>query len=134
MKASTIRDYMTAYPHTVGKQQSLRFAHEVMRVGQIRHLPVLDGGKLVGLVSERDMHIVETFGDVDPETTTVQEAMTQDVYVTAPDAPLEEVASSMAEHKYGSAVVMSGGKVVGMFTTVDALRALATIARHPAAV
>jgi acetoin utilization protein AcuB len=127
-----IRNYMTAHPQTVGKQQTLSFAHEVMRLGHVRHLPVLDGGKLVGILSDRDLHMVETIGEVDPETTPVQEAMTQDVYVTEPGVALGDVAADMAEHKYGSAVVMDGGKVVGVFTTVDALRALATFARQPA--
>ena len=124
-----IRKYMSQNPHTIGQEQPLTVAHDVMRQHNVRHLPVLEGGKLVGVVSQRDLHLIETLRDVDPAKTTVDEAMTADVYVTGPDAPLDEVASHMAEHKYGSAVVVERGKVVGLFTTVDALAALSTFAK-----
>ena len=55
--------------------------------------------------------------------------MTGDVYVTGPDATVDEVASHMAKHKYGSAIVVEQGKVIGLFTTVDALAALSTLAK-----
>jgi acetoin utilization protein AcuB len=96
----------------------------MMREHRVRHLPVLEAGKLVGLISQRDLHFIETLQDVDPNNTTVEEAMTTDVYITGPYAPLEEVAATMAENKYGSAVIVDRGKVVGIFTTVDALSAL----------
>ena len=124
-----IRKYMSRGPHTIGREQTLTVAHEVMRQHGVRHLPVLEGGKLVGILSQRDLHLVETLRDVDPSTTTVDEAMTGDVYVTGPDATVDEVASHMAEHKYGSAIVVERGKVIGLFTTVDALTALSTLAK-----
>jgi acetoin utilization protein AcuB len=116
---------MTPSPHTIGDEQPLASAHRIMREHRIRHLPVLQGGKLVGIVSERDLHLVETFRDVDPETVAVSEAMTADAYVVRPETTLRSVATEMAERKYGCAVVMTDRKVVGVFTTVDALRALA---------
>lgn len=124
-----IRKYMSQGPHTIGQEQTLSVAHEIMRQHNVRHLPVLEGGKLVGVLSQRDLHLVETLRDVDPATTTVAEAMTGDVYFTGPDAPLDQVASQMAEHKYGSAIVLERGKVVGLFTTVDALTALSTLVK-----
>ena len=123
----TIRKFMTADPYTIGQEQTLAVAHKVMREHRVRHLPVLEGGKLVGVLSQRDLHLIETLRDVDPATTTVEEAMTMDVYVTSPSTPLEEVARTMAEHKYGSAVVVDRGKIAGVFTTVDALSALAHV-------
>jgi CBS domain-containing protein len=59
----------------------------------------------------------------------VEDAMTSDVYLVSPDAPLGEVASAMAEHKYGCAVVMNGTHLAGIFTTVDALRTLIHLAQ-----
>lgn len=127
-KTIEISTVMTKSPHTVGKSQTLAHAHEVMRARNIRHLPVLEGGKLVGLVTERDLRLIESLKDVDPANVSVEEAMSQDVYAVTPDARLADVAKEMAEHKYGSAVVMEGGaKVVGIFTTVDAMRALSSL-------
>jgi acetoin utilization protein AcuB len=119
-----IRKYMSTSPHTIGKDQTLAKAHAMLREHKIRHLPVLDGGKLVGIVTDRDLRLIETLKDVDPEKVTVEDAMSQDVYVVSPESPLDEVARDMAEHKYGSAVVMQNGKVVGIFTTVDGMVAL----------
>src|SRR5579863_1999586 len=116
--------YMSPSPHSVGRDQPLSVAHERMRSHGVRHLPVLDGGKLAGILSQRDALLVETLRDVDPATTPVEEAMSTDVYVVSPNTPLEEVAGAMADHKYGCAVVVDDDRVVGIFTTVDALRAL----------
>jgi len=122
-----IQKYMTPHPHTIGKEQKLSIAHEFMSKHQIRHLPVLDGGKLVGILTDRDLRLVESFKDVDPKKLNVEDAMTQTSYTVSPDAPLNEVAAEMAEHKYGSAVVMQSNQVVGIFTTVDAMRALSEL-------
>jgi acetoin utilization protein AcuB len=129
-----IRHFMTPAPHSIGRDQPLKLAHDRMRSLGIRHLPVLSGGRLTGILSQRDALLVESLRDVDPERVLVEEAMSTDVYVVGPDTPLEEVASAMAEHKYGCAVVMAGSHVAGIFTTVDALRALVgrrTAAAHP---
>ncbi len=123
----TIRKYMTSSPHSIGRDQTLATAHEMMRTHDIRHLPVLEGGKLVGVVTQRDLHLVETLRDVDPDQVTVEDAMSTQVYAVEQDTPLEEVVSNMAEHRYGSVVVMHGQKVVGIFTTTDACRALAVL-------
>jgi acetoin utilization protein AcuB len=60
----TIQKYMTPTPHTIGQEQTLQVAHDVMREHGVRHLPVLEGGKLVGLLSQRDLHLVETLREV----------------------------------------------------------------------
>jgi acetoin utilization protein AcuB len=119
--------YMTASPHSIGRDQPLTIAHHRMREHRIRHLPVLDGGALVGVLTERDVALVTSMKEVDPALATVEDAMAADVYAVPPEAPLDEVARAMAEHRYGSAVVVSRDKVVGVFTTVDACRALAAL-------
>jgi acetoin utilization protein AcuB len=123
-----IRTFMTPHPHSIGRDQPLRVAQERMRTWGVRHLPVLEGGKLVGILSQRDALLVETLRDVDPSKVHVEDAMTADVYVVAPDASLADVAEAMADHKYGCAVVMDGAHLTGIFTTVDALRALIVVA------
>jgi acetoin utilization protein AcuB len=124
-----IRHSMTPMPHSVGSHQKLAVAHRLMREHGLRHLPVLDAGKLVGLVSQRDLYFVETLRDVDADNTEISEAMTQDTYAVGPDAPIDEVAETMATRKYGCAVVVEEGKVVGVFTAIDALHVLAKLVR-----
>ena len=125
IKELTVGDRMTKTPHLIGAEQSMKSAHDLMRTHDIRHLPVLHGGKLIGLLSLRDLHLVDTLPDVDPERVRVEEAMTQDVYAVEPKTPLKQVVGEMAARKLGSAVVIEGTKVVGVFTTVDALDLLA---------
>ncbi len=123
----TVKAYMSVAPVVVASDRTLADAHRLMRERSIRHLPVVDHGRLVGVVSQRDLYLLETLKGVDPGTELVREAMAPDPYAVPPDAPLEEVAAAMAERKYGSAVVVDRGSVIGLFTTVDALRALAAV-------
>lgn len=122
-----IKKYMSTDIQTIGDEQTMLMAHNMMREGHFRHLPVLHQGKLVGIVSDRDLNLVESLSSIDPKLVPVSEAMTGEPYVVAPDTPLDEVVSTMAEKKYGSAVVCDNHKVVGIFTTVDACAALATL-------
>ena len=124
MTTPKVYKYMTPCPHSIGREQTLARAHAIMREYRIRHLPVLDGGVLVGLVSERDLQFLETLKGVDIAVERVEEAMTTDPYFVHVDTPVKDVAAAMIEHKYGSAIVVDHGMVVGIFTTVDALRAL----------
>lgn len=95
-----IRKFMTPSPHTIGRDQTMERAHLVMREFRIRHLPVLHAERLVGVLSDGDLHLVETLRDVDPAVVTVAEAMTEDPYTVAPDTPIDEVVAEMARHKY----------------------------------
>jgi acetoin utilization protein AcuB len=122
-----LRKYMTPSPHAIGDDQTLATAHKMMRENRIRHLPVLHAGKLKGIVSQRDLAFIEMLQGVDPEKVTVEDAMSTDVFTAEPNEPLEEVVTSMAEHKYGCCVIMDAPKVAGIFTTIDACRALAAV-------
>ena len=119
---------MTCLPFTVTAEETVAEAHLLMRRARIRHLPVLDGDKLVGLVSRSDLRLLETLHDVNPSEVTVQEAMSRAPYTATASVRLEQVCRVMAERRIGSTVVVSRGKPVGVFTTVDALRALAELA------
>jgi acetoin utilization protein AcuB len=123
----TVERFMTHCPHTIGENQPLSVAHEMMRRYQIRHLPVLRGGNLVGILSLRDLHFIETLSDVDPEKVPVGDAMSTDTYTVVPGAALRRVAAKMADHRYGSAVIMDRERVIGIFTTVDGMRALSLV-------
>ena len=120
----TVRTYMTPSPHTIARSRSLAAAQEMMREHHIRHLPVLESGQIVGLLSQRDLLLVETLPGVEPDEVRVEEAMVADVVTAPPDMPIGEVIESMLERKIGSVVVTDGDRVAGVFTTMDALRAL----------
>lgn len=128
MKAiPTVQKYMTYVPKSIGFDQSITQAGEVMRKLHLRHLPVLKGGKLVGILTDRDLNLLLSFKDVNSQTATVEDAYTADPYFTAPDAPLNEVVAHMADKKIGCALVVDNGKLVGIFTEVDAYKALAEL-------
>jgi len=127
MKEPRVEQFMTPSPYTIEQDQSLSAGYRMLREHGIRHLPVLHAGKLVGLLSQRDLHFMATLRDVDPDRLAVSEAMTLDTYAVGPKSTLRKVATEMAEHRYGSAVVIDHDRVVGILTTVDALAALAEI-------
>jgi acetoin utilization protein AcuB len=121
-----IASYMTRSPITIGRSASLAKAHELMREHDIRHLPVVHGGCVVGIVSRGDLHLIETIADFPLEAVDVSEAMTADPYVVTLGTPTDLVVDAMVKHKYGCAIVIGpDADVAGIFTTIDAMRVLA---------
>jgi acetoin utilization protein AcuB len=120
----TVAEYMTRGPYAIEPRASLSKAVRTMRINGVRHLPVVDEGELVGIVSERDVDLTRAVAQADPADLTVEEAMTPNPYVVPPEAPLNDVARAMAKRKIGSAVVVQHERLVGVFTTTDALHAL----------
>ena len=92
-----VSKYMSTGPFSIGRDQTLQRAHEMLREHKIRHLPVLEGGQLVGMVTMRDLNLVETLRDVDPKEVTVEDAMSTSVYSVHPDTPMDEVAATMEQ-------------------------------------
>jgi acetoin utilization protein AcuB len=132
---TSVGAYMTKAPHTIGVEQSLASARRLMSENRIRHLSVLQGGALVGMLSNREVASFEVLPG--SSHLTVEEAMVPDVYVTADDTPLALVAEEMARRNVGSAIVVAAHastEVLGVFTAVDALRALADALRSPPAI
>lgn len=124
---SAVRSYMSAHVHTIGAEQPVSIAADVMRKHKIRHLPVLHGGQLVGVISERDVALAEKLAP-DGKAVTVQDIMSGEPYTVSPDAPIAEVARHMGEQRYGAALVVDKhDKLMGVFTTVDVCRALAEV-------
>jgi CBS domain-containing protein len=111
----------------------LDFADDIMKLGRIRHMPVLDGEKLVGIVSQRDLLAASLSRalDFEPEqrrtflrSVEVAEVMTRNVVSVSPDTPLGEVARLMIRHKVGCIpVVSASGTPLGIATETDMLRA-----------
>lgn len=124
MPVPTVGDYMSASPHTIGQEQTLSVAHKLMRKHSIRHLPVLHGGALVGVVTLRDLDWIENLKGTDPSSMPVEEAMSPEVYVVLEKTPLIEVVRYMRQHRITSAIVGTPVDVRGVFTTNDALAPL----------
>jgi len=125
--ALPIENYMSSVLILIEPTQTIAEAARLMRQHEIRHLPVIRHGKVVGILSQRDVHLIETLEDVDPARVAVEEAMTEKPYVVDPEEPLHVVATEMAKRKIGSAVVAHGDKLQGLFTTTYALLALAAL-------
>jgi acetoin utilization protein AcuB len=120
----SIQKYMSTNPHSVRVDETLATAQKLMNEYKIRHLPVLNGGKLCGILSDRDVKFAQSLKGLDIKTTKVGDISHDEVYVTHPDAALDEVVRNMAQKRLGSAVVMSNDKLVGIFTAVDAMMSL----------
>jgi len=127
--------YMTPFPYSIDVDAPLAEAHAFLRERHIRHLPVTAQGRLVGILTDRDIKLA-LGPDLDspPERElAVRDVFQPDSYVVDAGEQLEAVAATMAERHVGSALVTRGGKLVGIFTTTDACRALARVLRdqHP---
>ncbi len=120
---------MTKDVVTVDRNDKLAVADDVMRLGRIRHMPVIDeDGALAGIVSQRDLFhsgLLRALGygtrakDQALGLLSLKEAMKTDVVTVTPDAPLHEAAKLMLARKIGCLVVVEGRKVVGMITESD---------------
>ena len=125
---------------SLGPSDRLDLADDVMRLGRIRHMPVLEGGRLVGIVSSRDLLAASLSKQLEfdvPERRTflrsvvVSEAMTRDPVTIDPDATLREAAGLMLQHRIGCLpVTRPDGTFVGLVTETDLIRA--TLLGEPA--
>ena len=120
MEFVRICDVMVSSPRTVRADLPIWRAWKIMRECDCRHLPVLDHGKVVGIVSDRDLKLVSS--NLRSETLEVSEAMSQSLFYVGPSESLLKVLHEMVSHKYGAALVVDREKkLMGIFTATDAL-------------
>lgn len=131
-RPSTIGELMTPCPIAIRPDQSLATAHSLMRSHGVRHLPVVEEGRVVGVVSQGDLRLLESIGDVEVDKVRVEEAMIHHPYVVWADTPITDVLSHMLAHRLGSALVMGRDGLAGIFTSVDAMMALKQLTSAPA--
>jgi acetoin utilization protein AcuB len=122
-----IERYMTSVLVVISPGQPLSEAIRLMRLHEIRHLPVVTKGRINGLISQRDIYLMQSIERSDPSSILVSEAMTRDPYTVEPDEPVDGVAREMVRRKIGTAVVSHGNRLMGLFSTTDALLALAAL-------
>jgi len=127
----TIKVAMTPFPFFVEIDASVTEARAVMREHEIHHLPVTEDGTLVGMLSERELRLLEATGRIDVDAPgSVRDACVRDAYVVDVDAPLDEVLSTMAARHLGAALVVKNRKLAGILTSSDACRLLAEALRE----
>lgn len=122
-----IGGHMTPSESSIGAAASLEQAVMMMSDLGARHLPVLERGRPVGILAERDVALASAFSARALHAIQVAEAMSAVPYCVAPDTPVSEVARHLASRKLDVALVLSGARVLGLFTLVDALQLLATV-------
>lgn len=126
MLTPTVRSVMTPAPEIIRAQADSATAHARMQTLGVRHLPVMDRDRLVGVLSERDLRGVRAFlehvpGELGPS---VGELCSRDLLVVGPDDPLDDAAARMADRRVGAALVVEGTELVGIMTCVDVCRGL----------
>jgi CBS domain-containing protein len=127
----TVRDIMTAEVTTLGRNDSLQVVKDIMTLGRVRHFPVLDDGKVIGVVSQRDLYkaslgSVMKYGEKAQraflEGIAVKEVMNEPVITIAPHASVQDAARLMLEKKIGCLPVLEGSTLVGIVTETDMLK------------
>lgn len=123
---------MTPFPHSIDVDATAAEARLMMDAKGFHHLPVMEHGRLCGVLSDRDLRVAAGPG---PERDVaaplrVRDIYREEVYAIEAATPLDQVAETMAQRHIGSAVVTKDGKLVGVFTTTDACRALARVLRE----
>ena len=126
MFSRNISDSMTKYPYIANKKMTVSEADRFMMECQIRHLPVLEKDKIVGIVSDRDLKKAGSFRG--PGELLVEDVMTQNPYCIRKGTSITKVARHLATERIGSAIVVDEkNQIVGIFTTTDGMRLLAEI-------
>lgn len=121
---------------TLEADATLDLADDLMRLKRIRHLPVVRGGELVGIVSQRDLFraglssVLRLRPATDQEwlhRIPVREVMVTDLVTIGPDTDAEEAVARLLDHGIGCLPVVDGGKLVGLLSETDCLRYLRRI-------
>ena len=131
-----VRDLMEKEVVTLNAGDTLDLADDIMRLGRIRHMPVTSEGKLVGILSQRDLFraAISSVLQLRPAAERewlakipVREAMTAKVTTVAPDATVHEAVRLMLEKRIGCVPVVDHGKLVGLLSESDCMRYLARL-------
>jgi acetoin utilization protein AcuB len=129
LPSTTINEVMTPYPYSIEIDAHLTTARAMLTQFKIRHLPVRDGDKWVGVVTEQGLDMAQVLG-VDLSVSSnvrIRDLCRHIAYSVAPDASLAHVLRDMAERSLDSVLVVKDGKLLGIFTASDALTRYADV-------
>ena len=135
-----VREIMETKLVTISASERLSMVEDIMTLGRVRHMPVVQGGRLVGVVSERDLlraSLSELSEHRDAErrmflhVVEISRVMSSPPIVIGPDATIREAALLMADRKIGCLPVVEGDELIGLITETDVLRWVAGVSALP---
>lgn len=125
MNKMTANMYVISNLSFISPDKTVFDAYAQMQKKQIHHLPVIDNGQAVGIISDRDLLFVTQYGNA--KDILCKDIMTKSPYVVSTDESISDLAKTMVEMKINSALINNNeGKVVGIFTSTDAMKLLST--------
>lgn len=123
-KIPTLKTAMTPFPYSVQLETTLTAVRNLMQAHNIHHIPVMNDGKIVGVITEKEIETrqkVLNGGDNEKSLEVLHVPMSK-AYVVDINEPLENVLLTMANKRIGATVITKHGKLVGVFTYIDACR------------
>jgi len=125
-----VEEFTTPNPITAQETSSVSDLNRLMKENGIRHLPIMREDTVVGVISDRDLRVVEGLQFKEKSLITARDIMARDPVSVAAETPLDEVAFIMSSKKIGSVIVTEDDELLGIFTVTDALNALIEITRE----
>jgi CBS domain-containing protein len=128
-----VRDLMERDVATLDAEDTLDLADDVMRLGRVRHFPIMSGGRLVGMLSQRDLYraaassLLQLRYDTSREwlaRVSVKSVMSTTLHTIGPDRPLRDAVGMMLRERIGCLPVVENGELVGLLSETDCLRQL----------
>jgi CBS domain-containing protein len=113
-----VRDVMTPNPHTVSPNDSIQAAAQVMREEDAGIVPVVENGRLVGVVTDRDI-VIRAVAQGMPPTEKVAQVASKEIEAVTPDVSTKEAARIMSEHQVRRLPVVEDGRLVGIVSLGD---------------
>jgi len=122
-KIPTLKAAMTPFPYSVQLETTLTTLRKLMQDHNIHHIPVMHSGEIVGVITERDVEARQKMvnGDKEQSLEILHVPMSKP-YIVDINEPLENVLLTMADKRIGATVITKHGKLVGVFTYIDACR------------
>jgi len=123
-KMPLIKSVMTPFPYSIESDQTLNDATAMMAEHDVRHLPVMEQGSLVGVITDSHIQLRRNGGTSSPgpKLERVGDVCDMRAYVVELSTPLDSVLRHMSENHIGCTLVVKGGRLAGIFTTTDACR------------
>lgn len=128
-----VEEYTTPNPVTAKPLTGIQELLRLMQKNEIRHVPIIESGRVVGIVSERDLKVTLGLSKFEQDLVVAQDVMARDLVTVSSEDSLDEVAFVMVQNKVGSVLVYdSEDNFLGIFTAIDALNALIEVSRSMA--